>query len=259
MIGNILNFGLYLAFGLSPSIIWLFVYLKKDPHPESKQMIVRVFFLGILSAVLAAAAQVAFSEGAEYFGLENSSWAVPAARFFAYNFFLIALTEEFFKYFVVKAGALRHTQFDEPVDVMIYMVTSALGFAALENLLYILPYLLPDEGMTLGQAAAISIYRFLGANLLHTFASAIIGFFMAVSFCLGKRKLLLAGLGIILASCLHGLFNVSIIGIEESLYANNRFLLLISSAALVAILGLMAFFVSLGFKRLKQMASICKL
>lgn len=54
------------------------------------------------------------------------------------NFVVIALVEEGLKYLVVMRLAFHHPAFNEPYDGMIYAITTSLGFAALENVLYVL-------------------------------------------------------------------------------------------------------------------------
>ena len=42
---------LLIAIGFAPSIIWLVLFLKKDPKPEPKYLIIRVFLFGIIIAI----------------------------------------------------------------------------------------------------------------------------------------------------------------------------------------------------------------
>ena len=160
----------------------------------------------------------------------------------------IALVEELFTYVAVKWTVLSHPEFDEPVDAMLYMIILALGFAALENMLVLMPIikgsLLPDK------AIAISVLRFAGATFLHALASGTVGYFLALSLLEPKKRwrLLMTGLGI--ATVLHGLFNFFILRIEV-----NRLSALVP---IVILIGL-ALFVSFGFRKLKTIASICKI
>ena len=253
-----MTFILYLIFGLSPSIIWLLFYLKKDPHPESRRMIAKVFLLGILAALAAGVVELGLFKLAENAGIMiRFSDSFPLLYFLFYNFILVSFVEEYSKYIMVRIGAVKDTQFDEPVDVVIYMITAALGFAALENLLYIVPVLFPEENFTIFQAGTISLFRFIGATFLHALGSGIAGIFLAISFY--KKKRGYAFLGIFLAVLLHGLFNISIIGIEGGMAKKDSFLVNISLVSLSAILFFIAMSVSAGFKKLKKLASVCKI
>ena len=54
------------------------------------------------------------------------------------HFFLwAALVEEVVKFMAIRFMILNDPEFDEPVDAMIYMITASLGFAAIENILFI--------------------------------------------------------------------------------------------------------------------------
>ena len=54
------------------------------------------------------------------------------------NFIVTALVEEGGKYFVLKRRTWRHPAFNYTFDAVVYAVTAALGFAVLENILYVM-------------------------------------------------------------------------------------------------------------------------
>jgi len=237
-------FLLFILFGLAPSIIWLLFYLRKDSHPESNRMIVKIFFYGMLSALAAAFVEI---------GIFNIFAAIGALQiekyqflfFLFYNFIGIAAVEEFLKYFVVRQSVLGNSELDEPTDVMLYMIIAALGFAALENIFI----LFPRENFFLIDTIAVSALRFIGATFLHALCSGTVGYFLAKSIELKRNGRLLA-LGLLIASFLHGLYNLSIIEVEN----NSSFVILT-----IAIIAGLALFVSHGFRKLKTIKSTCKI
>ncbi len=247
---------IYVFFGLAPSIIWLLFFLRKDSHPESKRMILKIFFYGMFIAPAAALIEVGI------FRIISGSWTkdFPLLFFILYNFFGIALIEEFLKYSVIKQKVLNNPEFDEPLDTMLYMIIAALGFAALENVLVLFPILFPEgffvgllEPLTkesLEEAILISSFRFIGATFLHALCSGLVGFFLALSFFETKKRLRLIILGLGVATLLHALYNFSIIKTRENFY----FVLV----PIIILIGL-AFFVSFGFRRLKKLKSVCKI
>ena len=79
-------------------------------------------------------------------------------------------------------AALRFRVFDEPLDGVIYLVTAALGFSALENVFFLIT---PAQGGDLLRTIVTGDLRFIGASLLHTLASATIGVSLALSFYKG--------------------------------------------------------------------------
>jgi RsiW-degrading membrane proteinase PrsW (M82 family) len=242
---------LYVIFGVTPSIIWLLYYLAKDLHPEPKRMILEIFFLGSLVTIPVFFIQVALVKVTGQLPIvfdffNQHPIAVEAVKWFI----AIAAVEEIFKYLVVRTVILKSKELDEPVDIMIYMVVGALGFAAVENVLYLLS---PVDAVSfqgiLETTLTISFMRFLGATFLHTLCSALLGYFIALSCSMGKYRFLLAFCGIGLAVVLHGLYNFSIITLS------NPFNLEMATVLLICL----AVFVTIAFKNAKKMKSVCKL
>lgn len=56
---------------------------------------------------------------------------------FMESFFIISLTEEFFKWFMFMYVIYHHTEFDAHYDGIVYAVAISLGFATVENVLYL--------------------------------------------------------------------------------------------------------------------------
>lgn len=243
----------FIVFGLAPSIIWLLFYLKKDAHPESKIMVLKIFLYGALIVILAAAVETGLSMGLVFF-LEKQIESFSFLSFLLYHFIIIAFVEEFFKYLVVREKVINNKEFDEPVDAMIYMIIAALGFAALENVLILFsagqPYILKE-------ALLVSSFRFLGATFLHALASGVVGYFLAMSFYQPAKRFFLIAKGLMIGAILHGIFNISIMEIEKGLVNENMFLFISAFVFLVIFLTGLGFFVSSRFKKLKKLNSTC--
>ncbi len=235
-----MTYPLYIIFGVLPSIIWLLFYLRRDSHPESNRMVLKIFFYGMLAALPAILLEMGIFE--ETAKLNFSSISISILNIFIG----VALVEEFLKYLIVRDKVLNSSELDEPLDVPLYMIISALGFAASENILILLSL---GPTFLLGKTLSISIFRFLGATFLHALCSGTFGYFLALSFFETKswKRFSVVGLG--LATLLHGLYNFSIIKIEGGL----------SFLIPVFILFGLAIFLALGFKRLKKIKSVCKI
>jgi len=233
---------LYIIAGFLPSIVWLLFYLRKDSHPESNSMIIKVFLLG-----MAVAAPVVFIEKG-FFSL-TEKLALPTLALILANVFIgISLTEEFFKFLVVRLAIFRSSELDEPPDILLYMIIAALGFAASENILLLYhnhPLLkLP------GDVISLVAIRFIGATFLHALCSGVMGFFLALSVLEIRKKTRFILLGLFASTALHGLYDFSIITVEDPYL---RFVIPI------LILLSLAAFVSLYFQRLKRIRSICRI
>ncbi|MCE9549298.1 PrsW family intramembrane metalloprotease, partial [Candidatus Nomurabacteria bacterium] len=122
---------------------------------------------------------------------------------------LWATAEELIKYLAVLVVLYDAACVDEPVDWPIYMITAAVGFAALENTLFLLKPLLIDQAIA---GVLTGHLRFLGATLLHTVTSGILGIALGLSFFMNdfKKKIYLI-MGLISAIVLHTTFNFFII------------------------------------------------
>ena len=234
-----MNYPLFLFFGFIPSIIWLAFYLRKDAHPEPNSMIRRVFFWGMLATLPAIALELILRS---LFQLLPFSEGVILIL---YIFLGVALVEELLKFLVVKVSVYQDKALDEPLDVMLYMIIAALGFAAFENIL-ILFGLGPSSPVS--NILALTLVRLVGATFLHALASGTFGYFLARSFLDPKRKCWYVASGLFLATLLHGLFNFYILEVEGATK------LLIPA---VILLGL-AIFVSLGFRQLKKILQLHK-
>lgn len=115
-----MSFFTTIILGVLPSLIWLLFFLRKDAHPEPKSMILKVFFVGALTAPIAAMVGTGFQEA-----LLDLNFS-PSSTLFSFIYILlgVGLVEEALKYMVVRFFVLSHHEFDEPVDAMLYMIIS---------------------------------------------------------------------------------------------------------------------------------------
>jgi len=189
--------------GLIPALIWLWFWLKEDIHPEPLKMITLSFLGGMVSVILVLPLQKIIYD---YVGDSNYT-----------SFFLWATLEEFFKFIMVYFIAISRRVTDEPVDTIIYMIVSALGFVALENTLFLVDQI--HTGDLLGIVITGNM-RFVGASLLHIITSGTVGIFMAISFYRSRtQKYIYILIGLLLAITLHTIFNISIMnGAEGNIF-----------------------------------------
>lgn len=186
------NIWIYASVGsFFPIIFWIFFWKRQDLNqPEPIRLIIKTFLFGILSVFFALMLQQIFNSF-----LEDGILKIT----------LFSFIEELVKFLVVFIAALGTVWNNEKRDPMFYMIIGALGFTTIENFYYILNFLQNSELLS---SLIESSYRFLGASLLHVITSATVGLF--ISFAFFKRKqirILMAILGLVLATAIHTLFN----------------------------------------------------
>lgn len=185
---------LYVVFaligGLIPALFWLWFWLREDnKRPEPNRLIILTFIGGMVVVPLALPLQQLAHE--YYTGLALTVVWVTI--------------EEILKYAAALILVLWNKAVDEPIDYVVYMITIALGFSALENALFIFNPLVSGD---LASSLLTSKFRFLGATLLHVLASGTVGVFLAFVFYKRKMmKLVLGTFGLCIAIVLHALFN----------------------------------------------------
>lgn len=212
--------------GLLPSFIWLYFLLKEDArHPEPKALIALAFVAGMIAVPLA----LPFEQYAKSHFANNVSVLTAWA-----------LIEEVLKYAAAAIFILWRNAVDEAPDYVIYMITVALGFAAAENMLFLIA---PLADGNLVSGLFTDNLRFIGSTLLHVIASAAIGFSLAFSTSYHPAgRTAAAALGLILAVVLHTAFNTLIINQGASTALAAFFLVWMVAVAFFATFEVLKYF-----------------
>ncbi|KND47194.1 MAG: hypothetical protein AB199_02060 [Parcubacteria bacterium C7867-004] len=181
--------------GILPALVWLYFLIKEDTRcPEPRTMVM----LALLAGMLAVSLVLPLERIAVLF--------LPAGLPVIVAW---ATIEETAKYVLAAILVLWRPAVNESVDLVIYMMTVALGFAALENALFLIS---PFSGGHFLEGFLTGNLRFIGSTLLHVIASSAIGFALGFSFLMKRPiRTAYAVVGLILAISLHALFNFLII------------------------------------------------
>jgi protease PrsW len=206
--------------GILPALFWLWFWIREDKlHPEPRGRVMLAFIAGMIAVPLAYPVQ---------------SWAYGLFGLGIGTIVIWAAVEEILKFSAAEFTGLLSKAFDEPIDAMIYLITAALGFSALENTLFILNPLL--EG-NLHASFATGNMRFIGASLLHVVSSAVLGYCIAREFYRSRiAKFAFRVLGLFLAIALHAVFNNYI------LYENGEKTFLVFSFVWMGAIALLLLF-----------------
>lgn len=232
-INQFLNTGLIaIGVGITPSLIWLYFWLKEDKFPEPHKTLFKTFFYGMLAVPFAIAFQyiVVSVLGYDPKSLNITELAGPTLFIII---FMWALIEEIVKFVASSEAALIRKEDDEPIDPVIYMITAALGFAAVENVLFIVSPLFGGE--TLQAIASINM-RFVGATLLHILASGIVGYAIGLTFYKkASSQIPAVALGLCAAIALHTAFNLLIISNESKMFTAFMAVWILTIGLIIAI------------------------
>lgn len=205
--------------GILPAIVWLTFWLKQDKKKPEPKIMILVAFIGGIIAVFGSlylekiCANINIEKVLSVDLLKpllNWLQNISAQEKIQLNRLLIVIffapiIEEFLKFIMAYFTTLRSKEDDEPIDPMIYMITVALGFAALENMLFLID---PITKGDLTTSILTGNMRFIGATLLHTVSSATIGIFISFNFFDRRMsKFTWTIIGLICATITHILFN----------------------------------------------------
>ena len=128
----------------------------------------------------------------------------PLMRAVQTAFLMAAVPEELMKWTVVFFYCAKKSEFDEPMDGFVYGATASLGFAALENILYV-----ADGGL------GVALLRAFTAVPAHAVFGAVMGYFIARAIFMDptrRRWNLLLSLAV--PTFLHGIYNSSLMYLD---------------------------------------------
>jgi protease PrsW len=112
--------------GIAPSLALLsYFYLKDEYETEPISMVLKTFIFGAMLVLPIMFIQYVLTEERVLIG--------P----FAHAFLATGLLEEFFKWFILFFTIYSHVEFDEHYDGIVYGAAVSLGFATVENILYL--------------------------------------------------------------------------------------------------------------------------
>jgi RsiW-degrading membrane proteinase PrsW (M82 family)/ribosomal protein S18 acetylase RimI-like enzyme len=117
-----------IALAIAPGIaICLFILHRDAYNKEPKLNLLVSFLLGAISIVPAAYIEIYLQQF-----LSNSITSIAISAFL-----VVALTEELVKFIAFRCYSYTRKSFDEPLDGIVYAVMVSMGFATLENILYV--------------------------------------------------------------------------------------------------------------------------
>lgn len=164
-----INTILLIISAIIPTILIIFYVNLKDRHKEPIKTLLILFLLGSLSSV--GVLIVSYILGLVFPFLNLDTNNLNLFQLAIKTFIQIALVEEFFKWLIVYKYGYRNKEFDETYDIIIYSVVVSLGFATLENILYVLQ----DNNFN------TALYRAVTSVPGHVAFGIFMGYFLCIS------------------------------------------------------------------------------
>nr|WP_027879910.1 PrsW family glutamic-type intramembrane protease [Mesoflavibacter zeaxanthinifaciens] len=167
-----------------------YIYFKDKYEKEPTRLLIISFLLGaIVSVIITTIFYIFFNS---FLPLEDklSVWEQ-----FKQAFFVVGFSEELSKYLIVLLFAQRHKEFNEPFDGIVYAVMVSMGFAATENIMYVLQH-----------GASTALLRAFTAVPAHATFGILMGYFMGMA-KFKPNKLFLNLCGLLLAIVFHGAYD----------------------------------------------------
>ena len=178
---------------VAPAVLLLIIFYKVDRYnPEPLKLLLLLYVMGMLSVIPVLIVEVILGE-------------LNFFRFFdtdlinLYDALVVAgFTEELFKLIFVLIFAFNRKEFDEYLDGIIYCVFISLGFATVENILYVL------EG-----SYTVAIMRAILSVPAHMLFGVTMGYYLSLSkFSLARfNKKKFMSLALIIPMLLHGFYD----------------------------------------------------
>ncbi|MEX2234998.1 MAG: PrsW family glutamic-type intramembrane protease [Cyclobacteriaceae bacterium] len=179
-----------LGLALAPgAAIILYIYLKDKHEREPLSLLLMSFIYGIFSTMVTL----------------MISWPVnvlfvlrahDVVDEFYSAFFKVALVEEFSKFLFVRLILFPNKNFNEPFDGIVYAVMVSMGFASLENVVYVFQY-----GYETG------ILRMFTAVPAHAIFGVLMGFFLGKAKFSPTKKLFYTLAALLTATFFHGAYD----------------------------------------------------
>lgn len=179
-----------LLWGILPAFLWLIYFYRQDRLPEPPKLVLKTFLFGALAVIPAAIIERQF--------VGDLGPQSPLTMILILTFGVIATAEELSKLAAISLGVKNTGAIDSGVDGIIYGVSAGLGFAMLENILYINSF-----------GLHVAPIRAVFSNLAHALFTGLMGYYYAQSILWDKPTRMWKGL--VWAIFLHGLYDFILI------------------------------------------------
>jgi len=179
-----------LALALAPGVaIAIYIYLKDKHEREPLSLLLISFLYGVLST----AVTLFISLPLDFIFLINEQNVVHQ---FGNAFFKVALVEEFSKFIFIRFILYNNKNFNEPFDGIVYACMVGMGFATLENIIYVFQY-----------GAPTGFIRIFTAVPAHATFAVLMGYFLGKAKFTHRKELYYSFLALLIPTAFHGAYD----------------------------------------------------
>ncbi len=182
----------YIALALAPGIaICMFIFYKDVYNREPKLNLIVSFILGCIAIFPAILFEQAFS-----YTIDGT---ITGVAIFSYA--VVGFSEEASKFLGLRFYSYRQKNFDEPLDGIVYSVMVSMGFATLENVMYVMKYAEAGQGLQVG------IQRMFLSVPAHASFAVVMGYFVGKAKFKSSNSLMVMFTGLLIAIFFHGTYD----------------------------------------------------
>jgi RsiW-degrading membrane proteinase PrsW (M82 family) len=221
---------------LPSTLILLYIYKRDKYEQEPLPLLLKAFGLGVLSTLCVLVAVTVIN-------LIIPTEPNTGNHFldsFVTAFFSAAIPEECLKFLFLYLLIWKNRNFSERFDGIIYAVFVSLGFATLENIMYVLQY-----------GAGVALVRALTAVPAHALFGVAMGYYFSYAKFLPEYQKKYLTLSICIPIVLHGVYDFFCFA-EEKFWASHPELAIL---LLLMFIGFVVFLWVQGFKKIKKMSA----
>lgn len=174
-------------------LLIIYVYKKDKVEKEPVKLIIRIIIYGMISCIAAGFLEELESQFLPKYKEGTIEYALVT------SFCMAAFVEEIVKYLAMRLGSWKYPGFNYRFDGIVYGVSSAVGFAIYENIMYVAMY-----------GLSTAIVRAFTAVPLHAFCGVFMGVFYSYSkkaSILGKSTLGYTLLALLVPMLIHGTYD----------------------------------------------------
>jgi len=197
-----MKYFIIMILALLPTFVIGYYIYNKDTEKEPLNYVLKLFLFGYIACLISAICELTIDR---FFDTPNTM-----IQKVLYYFLAIAFIEELVKYLFLIFSSYKNKEYDQVYDAIVYAVFIALGFATVENVLY----LFANSNST--TVIAIGTMRAILSVPTHACMGIIMGYYMTlakIEKSKKKEKLYLIQ-GFIIPFLAHGLFD-TLLACEE--------------------------------------------